>query len=187
MKRLTAISFALLWIVSARAELSLHGAVKFGDSYLLSLSVGDAEGARWVAVGGEIGGYTVAAFDAERGEVKLKKGDSVIEASLPRSRVKPDQLEVRDVLTMSDADLAALGFHRIKAGDTGAKIARALRMTMADLLALNPGVNFTKLKVGQILVVSVPDEPNQSSEPTATGVTPPAGAGDRAAGSRGSP
>jgi hypothetical protein len=30
-------------------------------------------------------------------------------------------------------------------------------------------------------------KPNQSSEPTATGVTPPARAGDRAAGSRGSP
>ncbi|ACB76328.1 hypothetical protein [Opitutus terrae] len=29
--------------------------------------------------------------------------------------------------------------------------------------------------------------PNQASEPTASGVTPPAGAGDRAAGSRGSP
>jgi hypothetical protein len=36
-------------------------------------------------------------------------------------------------------------------------------------------------------IVIDPKPPNQSSEPTATGVTPPAGAGDRAAGSRGSP
>ncbi len=34
-------------------------------------------------------------------------------------------------------------------GDTGAKIARAKGVSLADLIAVNPGVNWTALKVGQ--------------------------------------
>jgi FOG: LysM repeat len=37
----------------------------------------------------------------------------------------------------------------IKGGDTGAKIARAQGVSLADLMAVNPGVNWTGLKVGQ--------------------------------------
>ena len=36
----------------------------------------------------------------------------------------------------------------VKAGDTGTKIAKANGVSHADLLAVNPGVNWTKLKVG---------------------------------------
>jgi LysM repeat protein len=36
----------------------------------------------------------------------------------------------------------------VKAGDTGTKIAKANGVGHADLLAVNPGVNWTKLKVG---------------------------------------
>jgi LysM repeat protein len=37
----------------------------------------------------------------------------------------------------------------IAGGDTGAKIARAKGVSLADLIAVNPGVNWTGLKVGQ--------------------------------------
>ena len=37
----------------------------------------------------------------------------------------------------------------VKAGDGGAKIAKANGVTLADLQAVNPGVNWTKLKVGE--------------------------------------
>jgi LysM repeat protein len=37
----------------------------------------------------------------------------------------------------------------IVGGDTGAKIARAKGVSLADLIAVNPGVNWTGLKVGQ--------------------------------------
>ena len=37
----------------------------------------------------------------------------------------------------------------IAGGDTGAKIARARGVSLADLQAVNPGVDWTKLKVGQ--------------------------------------
>jgi len=36
----------------------------------------------------------------------------------------------------------------VKGGDTGAKIARANNVSLPDLLAVNPGVNWSKLKVG---------------------------------------
>ena len=37
----------------------------------------------------------------------------------------------------------------VKAGDGGAKIARTAGVSLSDLLAVNPGVNWTKLKVGE--------------------------------------
>lgn len=37
----------------------------------------------------------------------------------------------------------------IKSGDTGAKIARERGVSLADLQAVNPGVNWTRLSVGQ--------------------------------------
>ena len=44
-------------------------------------------------------------------------------------------------------------FYTITPGDSGAKIARAQKLTLADLLALNQGVEFSKLRVGQLLRV----------------------------------
>jgi LysM repeat protein len=41
----------------------------------------------------------------------------------------------------------------IKGGDTGAKIARAQGFSLADLQAVNPGVDWTHLKVGQKIKV----------------------------------
>ena len=44
--------------------------------------------------------------------------------------------------------VAGEGEYIIKSGDTGAKIARALGVSLPDLQAVNPGVNWSKLKVG---------------------------------------
>lgn len=45
--------------------------------------------------------------------------------------------------------VAGPGEYVVKGGDSGAKIARAQGVTLADLIAVNPDVNWTKLKVGQ--------------------------------------
>jgi len=45
--------------------------------------------------------------------------------------------------------VAGPGEYIVKGGDTGAKIARAQGVTLADLISVNPGVDWTKLKVGQ--------------------------------------
>ena len=45
--------------------------------------------------------------------------------------------------------VAGPGEYVVKGGDTGAKIARAEGIALADLISVNPGVDWTKLKVGQ--------------------------------------
>ncbi|MBI5768121.1 MAG: LysM peptidoglycan-binding domain-containing protein [Verrucomicrobia bacterium] len=45
--------------------------------------------------------------------------------------------------------VAGPGEYVVKAGDTGAKIARAQGVALNDLVAVNSGVNFNKLHVGQ--------------------------------------
>jgi len=47
--------------------------------------------------------------------------------------------------------------YAIGPGDTGAKIARANNLSLADLQALNPDVNWKRLKVGQVVKVG-PDQ-----------------------------
>ncbi len=44
--------------------------------------------------------------------------------------------------------VAGPGEYVVKGGDSGAKIARANGANLADLIAVNPGVNWNKLKVG---------------------------------------
>lgn len=48
---------------------------------------------------------------------------------------------------------AGPGEYLVKAGDTGTKIAKTLGVTSGDLVAVNPGVNFSKLKPGDKLKV----------------------------------
>lgn len=45
--------------------------------------------------------------------------------------------------------VAGPGEYVVKGGDTGAKIARAQGVSLADLVAVNPDVNWNKLHVGQ--------------------------------------
>lgn len=45
--------------------------------------------------------------------------------------------------------VAGPGEYVIKGGDTGSKIARAEGIPLADLMSVNPGVNWSGLKVGQ--------------------------------------
>eukprot|EP01031_Cornospumella_fuschlensis_P046884 gene46884-57406_t len=44
--------------------------------------------------------------------------------------------------------VAGPGEYVVKGGDSGAKIARAQGVNLADLVSVNPGVNWNKLKVG---------------------------------------
>jgi LysM repeat protein len=48
---------------------------------------------------------------------------------------------------------ATYAFHPVRAGDTGAKIAGVMNMTISELMALNPDVNWNQLSTGQILRV----------------------------------
>ncbi len=46
---------------------------------------------------------------------------------------------------------AGPGEYVVKSGDSGMKIATANKVALADLVAVNPGVNFNKLAIGQKL------------------------------------
>ena len=63
----------------------------------------------------------------------------------------------------------AVANYVIKPGDTGARIALNHAMTLSDLVALNPEVNWAALRVGQMIrIYGVSQkEPNQTPEPTA--------------------
>ncbi len=45
------------------------------------------------------------------------------------------------------------GLYMLSAGDAGALIARKFEMKLTDLVSLNPEVNWSKLKVGQVIKV----------------------------------
>ena len=51
--------------------------------------------------------------------------------------------------TVSFADI----FYTVKSGDSLAKVARANKLSLTDLVALNPDVSWSKLRVGQVVVV----------------------------------
>lgn len=53
----------------------------------------------------------------------------------------------------SDAPVAAAGQYVVKGGDTGSKIAREAGVSLSALLNANPGVNWNRLGVGQVLVI----------------------------------
>ena len=145
---------ALALTTVAHAEILLHGAVKNGDTYLVSVADGAKAAPHWLPIGSEFAGYKLTGFDADRGILTVEQKGAKLEVSLPKAQVKSAQTTVADLQQMTEAELESLGFHLIQAGETGARIARAEHITIANLRALNPTVNFAKLKVGQILVIS---------------------------------
>ena len=50
-----------------------------------------------------------------------------------------------------EAAVAGPGEYIVKAGDTGAKIARSQGVSIADLTSVNPGISWSHLKVGQTI------------------------------------
>jgi LysM repeat protein len=80
------------------------------------------------------------------------------------------------VLMLRSRLLERDGRYSVRKGDTGVSIAVMFDLTLADMMVLNPGVTWSRLKVGQLITVKKETEPNQSPEPTTTPVTPPADA-----------
>ena len=79
--------------------------------------------------------------------------------------------------TLADELMVKTGRYMLKAGDTGMKVARKFDVPITELHRLNPGVNWSRLKVGQVLRVSE-ETPNKAPEPTPGPVTPRAPSGE---------
>ena len=88
---------------------------------------------------------TQEAFTAVAGEIGKVNGElaKLQEAATKASAPKAAGAKSTGPVVAGPDEYVIVG------GDTGAKIARAKGVTLGDLVAVNPGVNWTGLKVGQ--------------------------------------
>ncbi|AKC83211.1 hypothetical protein IMCC26134_11260 [Verrucomicrobia bacterium IMCC26134] len=99
-----------------------------------------AEGAKTQIAG--LQRSTQDAFGQVAGEITRINGEIVkIQESAAKPKVSKD--------AKAGPAVAGPDEYVIAGGDTGAKIARAKGVSLPDLIAVNPGVNWTALKVGQ--------------------------------------
>ena len=70
---------------------------------------------------------------------------------LEESAKKPGPVAAKDKKGSGEPAVAAPGEYVVKPGDSGVKIANANGVSIGDLQAVNPGVNWNGLKVGQKL------------------------------------
>lgn len=72
---------------------------------------------------------------------------------MEESMKKPAPVEAKGAGGKKGAEkaVAGPGEYVVKAGDTGTKIANANKVSVTDLVSVNPGVNFSKLSPGQKL------------------------------------
>jgi LysM repeat protein len=91
---------------------------------------------------------TQDAFGQVAGEITRINGEIV---KLQESATKPklSAKDPKEPKTPAGPAVAGPDEYVIAGGDTGAKIARAKAVSLADLIAVNPGVSWTGLKVGQ--------------------------------------
>jgi len=125
---------------------------------------------KWIPLGGVFGDYVLTAFDSENEVLVLKNKDETLRLKLqpaviqeqkepvqpPSSQAMTDEQEPvhpPSSQAMTDEQLRSHGLRRITRGDTISKIARDLGLRVSELLALNPEVRPTELRVGQILRV----------------------------------
>jgi LysM repeat protein len=79
-------------------------------------------------------------------------GNSIgtIQAQLTKMQETPKRAEGREGRHAAhEPAVAGPGEYVVKPGDSGAKIARANGVTLADLQSVNPGIDWRRLKVGQ--------------------------------------
>lgn len=116
----------------------------------------------WIGLGRRFSGYTLDSYDASTSILTVSRPNDTLKLRLLASTVvvaaptpTPDQASPE----VSDTELEARGLQRVKSGDSGAKIARVHGLTLPELLALNPGVNWNRLRVGQLIRFRAGEEP----------------------------
>lgn len=138
-----------------RAEIKLHGLMQVGGRGVAALvDSADSATPQWTAVGGTFRGYTLVSYDVAHESVHLRKEGHEIELTLAGSRVMSGRAAPLDLRTVGDDELRALGLQRTRRGATGSSIAEEAGITLAELVAFNPGVRFDRLKVGQLIAIA---------------------------------
>ena len=96
---------------------------------------------------------TQDAFTAVAGEMGKINGElaKLQEAATKKPTATTTKEGGKDGKATASPVTAGPGEYIVKKGDIGTSIARAAGVSVADLVAVNPGVNFSKLAVGQKL------------------------------------
>jgi len=89
---------------------------------------------------------TQEAFTSVAGEITRINGEIV---KIQETAAKPVRAARAGAAAEAGPAVAGTDEYVVVGGDTGAKIARAKSVSLADLIAVNAGVNWTALKVGQ--------------------------------------
>ena len=80
-----------------------------------------------------------------------------IDGSLERLTKEKESL-LAVVRALKPEAFTEVGLYRINPGDTAAKIARKHGLRIDELMVLNPGVDWTRLKVWQVVRVKAQEE-----------------------------
>jgi len=100
------------------------------------------------------------AFDAEEKSSVVDQCPSV-DRQLERL-TKDYQALLKTVGRLKPEAFLEVGLYRVERGDTGLKIAMKSNMTLSDLVALNPDVDWRRLKVWQIIRIR-PEAPKDAN------------------------
>jgi LysM repeat protein len=131
--------FAILGYTCLHADVEFVGVSIENSETKIALVDTTSGGAKWVTLGGKFNGYTVASYDETAKSVLLSKDSAELRITLKLSKVVPTDQPATPQVTE----------YIIKSGDVPSKIAQQYDITIAELQALNPEVNWSKLHVGQ--------------------------------------
>ena len=82
-------------------------------------------------------------------QAKLIKAAFVVAGAEAEKRIAAASMVAAEASLGFDPAMAGPEEYEVKAGDGGAKIAKANKVSLADLQAVNPDVNWMELEVGQ--------------------------------------
>jgi len=161
MKSFSAFASLLALLLPLRAEIVLTGMISVdGEEKATFKDTGDGRESAWLGQGATFNGYAVKVIRTKESSAILVKDGNELVVRLQAASVQkmsepaspqPPSGGPPDLSVLSDAELHSMGFHRTGKGETGARIAKAMGITLAELQRLNPDVNWARLKVGEIV------------------------------------
>ncbi|MGC4074472.1 MAG: LysM domain-containing protein [Nibricoccus sp.] len=137
MRSFLVVATLLISPILAHAEIQFVGVMTLNGQQQFGLQDTETKNSQWLSLGGQFSEFTLESFQASENTVTLRNGGTVKLLKLqtaPSAPAKPAA--------------STPEYYSVKPGDTGSKIARTHKISVKDLVALNPGVEFTKLKVG---------------------------------------
>jgi hypothetical protein len=151
MRSFPLILFSLASIaVAAPFEFSAYSIAE-GAPRVVITDLADHKSSGWLPIGDSFRGYTVAALDPKTESLTLKRDAESIRLFLKTASVT--SAEENDH-SYEKRPPTGPGIYVTRAGDTGGRIAAQNHLTLAELAALNPNVNWAKLRIGQEIRVA---------------------------------